>query len=101
MEVARNIYLEELKRKEGNGMIKIITGVLRCGKSYLLRTINYIDIKLIYLYNMFYFAICQPVKAKVCKIKNRIHEWMRFLSSVLLNGKHTGINNRLSAMPGA
>lgn len=44
MEVARNIYLEELIRKEGNGMIKIITGVRRCGKSYLLRTIfkNYL-----------------------------------------------------------
>lgn len=44
MEISRNIYLEKLKRKEGNGLIKIITGVRRCGKSYLLRTIfkNYL-----------------------------------------------------------
>lgn len=39
MEIARDLYLEELKRKKGNGLIKIVTGVRRCGKSYLLRTI--------------------------------------------------------------
>lgn len=32
----RKRYLEELISCEGNGMIKIITGVRRCGKSYLL-----------------------------------------------------------------
>lgn len=32
----RKYYLEQLFRAEGNGMIKIITGIRRCGKSYLL-----------------------------------------------------------------
>jgi len=39
MEIQRNIYLDTLKRKKNNGLIKIITGIRRCGKSYLLRTI--------------------------------------------------------------
>lgn len=32
----RNVYLEKLIRKKHNGMIKVITGIRRCGKSYLL-----------------------------------------------------------------
>ena len=32
----RKAYLKELILAEGNGMIKIITGILRCGKSFLL-----------------------------------------------------------------
>lgn len=32
----RKYYLEQLLRAEGNGMIKVITGIRRCGKSYLL-----------------------------------------------------------------
>jgi len=36
MRIQRGIYLERLKRGIGNGMIKVITGIRRCGKSYLL-----------------------------------------------------------------
>lgn len=36
MEFSRKSYLEKLISAEGNGMIKIITGIRRCGKSYLL-----------------------------------------------------------------
>lgn len=32
----RKEYIEDLVAQEGNGMIKIITGIRRCGKSYLL-----------------------------------------------------------------
>lgn len=32
----RKEYIEQLVALEGNGMIKIITGIRRCGKSYLL-----------------------------------------------------------------
>ena len=39
MEIKRNVYLDKLIRKRGNGLIKVITGVRRCGKSYLLNTI--------------------------------------------------------------
>lgn len=34
--IQRNKYLNELISLQGNGMIKIITGMRRCGKSYLL-----------------------------------------------------------------
>ena len=33
MEIERKSYLEEIKIRENNGMVKIITGVRRCGKS--------------------------------------------------------------------
>lgn len=36
MEIQRNSYLEQLKIKQDNGMIKVITGIRRCGKSFLL-----------------------------------------------------------------
>ena len=36
MEIKRDRYLEQLKLRQRNGMIKIVTGVRRCGKSYLL-----------------------------------------------------------------
>ena len=36
MEIKRDIYLDKLIRKKKNGLIKVVTGVRRCGKSYLL-----------------------------------------------------------------
>ena len=36
MEIKRDVYLNRLIRRENNGLIKIVTGVRRCGKSYLL-----------------------------------------------------------------
>lgn len=36
MEIKRDIYLNRLIRREKNGLIKVITGVRRCGKSYML-----------------------------------------------------------------
>lgn len=36
MEIKRDTYLEQLKIRKDNGMIKIITGIRRCGKSFLL-----------------------------------------------------------------
>ena len=37
MEFSRDIYLNELINRRGNGFVKIITGLRRSGKSYLLR----------------------------------------------------------------
>ncbi len=36
MKIQRQSYLNKLINKKGNGLIKIVTGVRRCGKSYLL-----------------------------------------------------------------
>ena len=38
-EIKRDYYLEQLIKREGNDLIKIVTGIRRCGKSYLLRTL--------------------------------------------------------------
>ena len=36
MEIKRDIYMNKLINKKHNGLIKVITGIRRCGKSYLL-----------------------------------------------------------------
>lgn len=44
MEIKRNSYLEQVKSYAWDGQVKVITGIRRCGKSYLLRTLyrNYL-----------------------------------------------------------
>ena len=39
--IKRDIYLQRLKDREQNGLVKIVTGIRRCGKSYLLNTLFY------------------------------------------------------------
>lgn len=39
MEIRRDKYLNLLIHSCGNGLIKVITGMRRCGKSYLLFTL--------------------------------------------------------------
>ena len=41
MEIKRDFYLKKLISRRNNGLIKVITGIRRCGKSYLLNTIFY------------------------------------------------------------
>lgn len=41
MEIKRDYYLNKLISRKTNGLIKVITGVRRCGKSYLLNTLFY------------------------------------------------------------
>ncbi len=41
MEIKRDKYLQMLNIRKHNGLIKVITGIRRCGKSYLLNTIFY------------------------------------------------------------
>lgn len=41
MEIQRDFYLDKLIKRKNNGLIKIITGIRRCGKSYLLNNIFY------------------------------------------------------------
>lgn len=45
MIIQRDNYLNQLISARGNGLIKIITGIRRCGKSFLLSTLfrNYLD----------------------------------------------------------
>lgn len=39
MEIRRDNYLKQLVERRNNGMVKVVTGIRRCGKSYLLFTL--------------------------------------------------------------
>lgn len=41
MEIKRDVYLNRLINRKRNGFVKVITGIRRCGKSYLLNTLFY------------------------------------------------------------
>lgn len=41
MEIRRDFYLKKLVARQNNGLIKVITGIRRCGKSYLLNKLFY------------------------------------------------------------
>lgn len=41
MEIRRDYYLDKLIKRKNNGLVKVITGLRRCGKSYLLNTLFY------------------------------------------------------------
>lgn len=41
MEISRDFYLEKLIKRENNGLIKVVTGIRRCGKSFLLNNLFY------------------------------------------------------------
>lgn len=41
MEIKRDLYLDKLIRHKHNGLIKVVTGIRRCGKSYLLFELFY------------------------------------------------------------
>lgn len=41
MEIKRDYYLKKMIQRQTNGLIKVITGVRRCGKSYLLNILFY------------------------------------------------------------
>lgn len=41
MVIARDLYLNQLIAGRGNGLIKVVTGIRRCGKSYLLFKLFY------------------------------------------------------------
>ena len=41
MEIKRDIYLRKLIDRQHNGLVKVITGIRRCGKSYLLFELFY------------------------------------------------------------
>lgn len=45
VEINRDVYLERLIVRKHNGFIKVITGIRRCGKSYLLNTLFYNHLK--------------------------------------------------------
>ena len=54
MEIRKDKYLDLLIHSCGNGLIRVITGMRRCGKSYLLFTLfkNYLIKEGVYIINL-------------------------------------------------
>ena len=45
MTIERPKYIEQLMNARGNGLVKIVTGIRRCGKSFLLSTLFVDELK--------------------------------------------------------
>ena len=56
MKIERKKYLDELISLQNNGMIKIITGIRRCGKSDLPVSYTHLDVYKRQLYLCGYFG---------------------------------------------
>lgn len=56
MHIVRQKYLDDLQIRMGNGLIKVITGIHRCGKSYL-------------LFNLFYNYLKETGVSEACILK--------------------------------
>lgn len=56
MHIVRQKYLDDLQIRMGNGLIKVITGIRRCGKSYL-------------LFNLFYNYLKETGVSEACILK--------------------------------
>lgn len=57
MEIRKDKYMDLLIHSCGNGLIRVITGMRRCGKSYLLFTLfkNYLIKEGVYIINLMDF----------------------------------------------
>lgn len=64
--IKRNLYLNQFMKKEHNSLIKVITKIKRCGKSYL-------------LFNMFYSYLIVKVITLALDEKNIKHSNSLFL----------------------
>lgn len=81
MIIERKAYLEKIKRLMGNGLVKVITGIRRCGKSYFLfkifrdylHSIGVADEQIVevYLDEDDYESLCSP-RALSQYVKDRI-----------------------------
>ena len=44
--IKRDLYLNRLIERRENGLIKVVTGIRRCGKSYLLSNLPFSEMKI-------------------------------------------------------
>ena len=91
----RNLYLDKLIRRKNNGMIKVITGIRRSGKTYLLFELFYdyliksgVDNMSV---NYLGEGVCSCGKTHICKLKNVI-SGKGVISSLSDEAKKLGMN---------
>lgn len=79
MEIRKDKYLDLLIHSCGNGLIRVITGMRRCGKSYLLFTLfkNYLIKEGVYIINLMDFCATRRNtwrrEYKITIFKNQYH----------------------------
>ena len=76
MQINRDLYLDKLVHAIGNQMIKVVTGMRRCGKSYLLFTILHDYLMVLFV------AESHIIKCRIWKSLKRLCIWG--LSSAIL-----------------
>lgn len=78
-EIKRDIYLNKLIRKKENGLIKVITGIRRCGKSFLLDPLfkNYLIDSGVELDHI--------IKLELDKIENEVYRNPKNLNEYILS----------------
>lgn len=88
MRISRDFYLNQLKIREKNGMIKVITGIRRCGKSYLL-----FDLFYSYLINNKKINQNNIIKIALDSIENdhlrEPHKLYEYIKDLILNNNDT------------
>ncbi len=57
MQIERNVYLNKLIARKHNGFVKVITGIRRCGKSYLLNRLMVVLKNGLLLYGVLYTVL--------------------------------------------
>ena len=84
--IARAEYLNKIISKQNNGMVKIITGIRRCGKSYLLFTIyrNYLLEKGVEANHIISLAL-DEIKNQRYRNPNELDNYIR--NSIINDGK--------------
>lgn len=77
-EIKRDLYLNRLIERKENGMVKVITGVRRCGKSYLLFTLfrNYLLSQGVKEYQIISLAL-DDVEYAEYQEPNNLHAFLR------------------------
>lgn len=111
MEIKRDNYLQQLIDGRGNGFIKIVTGIRRCGKSYLLFTLfyNYLIEQGVAPEQILAIALDDLREAKF-RQPNRLIDWVErhrvagktlyvLLDEVQMMNDFTGALNTLLRMP--
>lgn len=83
MEIKRDSYLEQVKSYAWDGQVKVITGIRRCGKSYLLRTLyrNYLLEQGVSLDNIITILYSKPQLRLIARSdvapRNRLIQFLR------------------------
>ncbi len=111
MEIKRDYYLNQLIQRQQNGLVKVVTGIRRCGKSYLINILfrNYLLLKGVSEDHIISMAFDSYENEKYCDpsnffpfVKNQIVDqepYYLLLDEVQLLGKFESVLNSFLRLP--